>query len=82
MTKTETCYRCDGNGGEQLSDGFMPCFRCGTSGRLPAGTKANWVRWACPECGGAGGSNMDLGDGPGWFNCRACGGTGEAKKRD
>lgn len=38
----EICYKCGGDGGEPGSNfgdyGFHPCFKCGTSGYLPAGT--------------------------------------------
>jgi len=46
----ETCYKCNGDGGEQLEDGWMPCFRCSTTGKLPLGTKDSM----CDQCDGSG----------------------------
>jgi hypothetical protein len=43
------CPRCDGQGGEQLSDGWMPCYCCCTTGRMPVSfveeDRAEQAKW-------------------------------------
>ncbi len=70
----EICYKCDGEGGEQLADGWMPCYCCGTTGKLPEGTRAS----ICRECDGYGDVHWtnDEDGSEGWSKCEHCiGGT-------
>ena len=80
----EQCYKCQGEGGEPSLEGphqlWHPCFKCGNTGRLPAGTYEADMARRCPTCLGAGGeqcqSEEDPQPGGWWENCGDCRGSG------